>query len=92
MESVLACLKNRVKAHHPELLKNALKILATLGWDKSDDVDFASVNLDNLVQQFLIPLQKAGVDTSVINEEWEDMVEYSRRYLNITEEDHQTIW
>ena len=92
MESVLACLKNRVKAHHPELLTNALKILATQGWNKSDDIDFASVNLDNLVQQYLIPLQKATVDTSVINEEWEDMVEYARRYLNIAEEDHQIIW
>ena len=90
MESVLACLKNRVKAHHPYLLTNALKILATQGWNKSADIDFASVN--HLVQQFLIPLQKATVDTSVINEDWEDMVEYARPYLNIAEEDHQTIW
>ena len=92
MESVLACLKNRVKAHHSELLTNALKILVTQGWNKSDDIDIASVHLDNLAQQFLIPLQKAGVDISVINEQWEDMVEYTRCYLNITEEDHQTIW
>ena len=84
--------ENRVKAHHPELLTNALKILATQGWNKSDDIDFASPNLDSPVQRFLIPLQKADVDTSVIIEEWEDMVDYARRYLNIAEEDHQTIW
>ena len=69
MESVLACLKNRVKAHHPELLTNALKIFATQGWNKSDDIDFASPNLDSLVQRFLIPLRKANIDTSVIIEE-----------------------
>ena len=92
MESVLACLKNWVKAHHPELLTNALKILATQGWNKPDGIDFASPNLDSLVQQFLILLNKADVDTSVIIEEWEDMVDYASSYLNIAEEDHQTIW
>ena len=71
----------------PELLTNALKILATQGWNKFNDIEFASVNLDNLVQQL-----KADVNTSVIIEEWENMVEYARHYLNITEEDHQTIW
>ena len=52
MESVLACLKNRVKAHHPELLTNALKILAMQGWNKSDDIDFASPNLTVLCNNF----------------------------------------
>ena len=44
------------------------------------------------MQQFLIPLQKADVDTSVIIEEWENMVDYARRYLNIAEEDHQKLF
>ena len=80
------------KTHHPELLTNALTILATQGWNKSDDIDFAAPNLDSLIQQFLIPLQKADVDTTLINEEWEDMLDYARRYLNITKEDSNIIW
>ena len=32
------------------------------------------------------------MDTAHINEEWEDMVDYAWRYLNIAEEDNQIIW
>ena len=92
MELVLACLKNGIRSHHPELLTNALTILATKGWMKSNDIDFAATTLQDLVQQFLVPLEKAGVDTTQINEEWEDMVDYARCYLNIAEEDNQIIW
>ena len=52
MESVLACLKNRIRSHHPELLTNALTILVTQRWKKSDDIDFAATKLDDVVQQF----------------------------------------
>ena len=52
IELVLACLKNRIRSHHPELLTNALTILATQGWMKSDDIDFAATKLQDFVQQF----------------------------------------
>jgi len=92
MESVLSCLKNRIRSHHPELLTNTLTILATQGWNKSNEVDFSTTKIDELVQQFLVPLQEAGVNTAQIIEEWEDMLDYARRYLNITEEENQIIW
>jgi len=91
MESILACLKNRIRNHHPELLTNVLTVLATHGWNKSDDINFAATKPDNLVQQFLTPLETSGVETVNINEEWEDMVEYGRDYLNIAEEDNYSI-
>jgi len=74
------------------LLTNVLTILATHGWNKSDDIDFAATKLDKLVQQFLTPIEAAGVETASINEEWEDMVDYARHYLNIAKEDNQIIW
>lgn len=42
--------------------------------------------------QFANPLEKAGVDVTLIREEWEDMIEYAKRYLNLVQEDYQTIW
>jgi len=41
----------------------------TQGWNKSSDTDFVVAKLDDLVLQFLVPLQEAGVDTAQINEE-----------------------
>jgi len=41
------------------------------------------------VQQFFSPLEAAGVDIANINEEWEDMINCARRYLNIASKDNQ---
>ena len=92
MESVLACLKDRLKVQHSDLLTNTLTILATQGWKKSDDADFAEVALNSLSTRFVVPLERAGVDAALLKEEWEDMIEYARRYLNVVEEDYLMIW
>ena len=36
--------------------------------------------------------QKAEIDTSLLLEEWKDMVDYSKRYLNLVQEPYQVIW
>jgi len=46
---------------------------------KSNDTDLAAAKKDDLVLGFLVPLQGAGVDTTQINEEWEDMVDYAQQ-------------
>ena len=92
MESVLTCLKDRVKVQHPDLLTDTLTLLASQGWEKSDDADFADVALNALSTRFADPLEKAGVDVTLIKEEWEDMMQYAKRYLNLVQEDYQTIW
>ena len=48
MDSVLSCLKDRVKIHHPELHSDAVTILATQGWERSGDNGFADIALGNL--------------------------------------------
>ncbi|XP_065885418.1 uncharacterized protein [Dysidea avara] len=40
---------------------------------------------------FAIPLEKAGIDTCAVQEEWDDMVEYSKRYLNLVQ-DYKNVW
>lgn len=69
-----------------------MTILATQGWKRSDDADFAEVALNSLSTQFIVPLEHAGVDVALLKEEWEDMTEYARRYLNLVEQDYLTIW
>ena len=68
---VSACLKNCVKSHHSELLKDILTLLATQGWEKST-TDFADAALRHLSDRFAIPLDKAGVDLSMLQEEWNE--------------------
>ena len=92
IESVLACLKDRVKVQHPELLTHTLTLLVPQGWNRSGDGDFADSALAELCLQFATPLHKTGVDISLIKEEWDDMIEYANRYLNLVQEDYQTIW
>ncbi len=65
MESVLACLKDRVKVQHPELLTHTLTLLVPQGWNRSGDGDFADSALEELCLQFATPLDKAGVDISL---------------------------
>jgi hypothetical protein len=38
--------------------------------------------------KFQVPLEKAGVDCSLIMEEWEDITDYAKRYLNLVQENY----
>ena len=89
VEKVLACLKDRVKVQHSDLLTHILTILATQGWEKSENIDAA---LDKLTTHFKAPLEKAGVDIFVKKDEWEDMTDYAKCYLDLVQDDYRTIW
>ena len=41
---------------------------------------------------FVIPLKNAGVNLSLVQGEWDDMVDYAKSYLNLTGEDYRVIW
>ena len=92
VEKVLTCLKERVKVQHSTLLSHTLALLATQGWEKPENADLAGVALDSLTSHFKTPLERAAVDTSVVKEEWEDMTDYARRYLDLVQEDYRAIW
>ena len=92
-DKVVSCLKDRVKVHHPDLLTDTLTILATQGWQKVDVTDSSvKLALQRLSSRFEVPLQKAQVDIALLEEEWEDMTEYAKRYLDLVQEDYRTIW
>ena len=71
VEKVTTCLKQRVKVQHSGLLSHSLALLATQGWDKPENAELADVALDSLISHFKTPLERAGVDTSVVKEEWD---------------------
>ena len=91
-DSVVACLVSRLKVQHIDLLTDILSILATQGWEKEKNADHARAALPRLIKRFEIPLQRAGADLSVLEEEWEDMTDYGKRYLNLVQDDYHSIW
>jgi len=92
MEAVLDCLKNRVTLQYVSLLTDILAILATHGWNRTESDDSANASLHNIVDHFAVPLMKVGVDLTIIEEEWLDMVNFAKTYLNLVQDDSQTIW
>jgi len=49
-------------------MKDALTVLSINGWQRSEDPSFGYAALDHLCNWFCVPLEKAGVDRSVIQE------------------------
>jgi len=74
------------------LLTPILTVLATHGWERNGDDSLADVAVTALGTMFGYPLQKAGIDVSVLLDEWKDVVGYSRQYLNLVQESYQVIW
>lgn len=75
-----------------ELLTHVLTILATHGWDKTDSASFGYPALEWIADRFKIPLEKAKVNLSLLQEEWDDIVEYARRYYDIVQDDYKSVW
>lgn len=92
MESMQVCLRDRIKVQHEKLLDDTLTILATNGWGKADNASFGHLSLSNICAHFQIPLEAAGVDLLLVEDEWNDVVDYARRYLDIVRQGYKNIW
>ena len=86
------CLRDRVKIQSTEFLTHAITILATHGWEKSANTAFGCEALEYVSTRFLVPLENTSVNCAVLNEEWDDIVEYAKRYLNLVQDDYKVIW
>ncbi len=75
-----------------QLLTHAITLLSTHGWERSDNPSFGYAALDAICQWFRVPLEKATIDSSLVQEEWDDMVEYAKKYLNLVQEDYKIVW
>lgn len=74
-----ACLLQQLKSRTPELefLTHTITILAAHGWQQSESPSFAYAALDSICQRSCVPLEKANIDLSLVQEEWDDMLEYT---------------
>ena len=94
VKAVEDCILKRLKAQAPELelLTYAITVLSTHGWECSDDPSFGYTALSNICLWFRDPLDRAGVDRSLVQEEWDDIVEFSKRYLNLVQDEYKVVW
>ena len=86
------CLRDRVKIQSIEFLTHVITILATHGWEKCANASFGYEAIEYVSTRYLIPLENASVNCALLNEEWDDIVEYAKRYLNLVQDDYRIIW
>ena len=75
-----------------KLLFGCYCTLVTHGWEKSANTAFGYEALEYVSTRFLVPLENASVNCAVLNEEWDNIVEYAKRYLNLVQDDYKVIW
>ena len=96
IESVLSCMRSRLKPHERSedtvVLNHALKIIATHGWEKTEDASFGYESIEYLISRFSTPLQEAGIDIALIQEEWDDIVSYAKLYINVVQNSYKEVW
>lgn len=81
LQLVDECLHNHIKTQGTELFTDAVTILATNGWQRSELPSFAYPALKHVCSRFVIPLENYGVNCSLIQGEWDDMLDYAKSYV-----------
>ena len=66
--------------------------LATHEWGCSEELEFATVTLNNLTSQLKVALEKSCVNISALDDEWVNMVDYGQTCLNIAKDKSLAIW
>ena len=84
-------MKERVQDHLTTLLSDVLLVLATQRWEKSNYAELSVQAVERLTVTFIQPLQKAGAATEVFRQEWIDMIEYAKLYLNLVEDGYRFL-
>ena len=92
IEAMETCLRSRIKSNEVDLLTHAVTLLATNGWERTESPSFGYKALDMICERFAVPLEHANVDCSMVQEEWDDMVDYGKRFLNLVQDDYKVIW
>ena len=92
IDGVTSNLRSQIKAQDIDLLSHSVTILATHGWERQESTDFGHPALEAIVSKFEIPLTKvSGFEKDKVTEEWDNMVEYARQYLNLID-NYKVIW
>ena len=94
IDLIQECLRHRIKTQieSTDLMTHTVTILATHGWERKSDPSFGYDALESIAVRFQVPLENAKVNCSELKGEWDDIVEYGKRYLNLVQEDYKIIW
>ena len=82
---------NHIMSKGTKILTNALTVLATYGWEKSESASFAYSDIESIAKRFEVPLTNASIYLSLLKDEWEDMTAYAKCYLNLVL-DYKLSW
>jgi hypothetical protein len=77
------CLKDRVNDHNAEILNAFVTLLATQGWEKTNERTFGESAVKTLAERFKDALALTGFDHALVLSECQDMVTYAKQYLNL---------
>ena len=71
LDGIDKCLVSRLQAQEDELVlyTHAMTVLATQGWEQTTSPSFGHVSLEAICHHFSVPLEKADIDTSMVQDE-----------------------
>lgn len=73
-------------------LRSATTVLATHGWEKTDDPTFGDMAIEGLVDHFQKPLEMAGFDQVQVLDEWHALLWHAKMYFNLQDHYRKTWW
>ena len=91
IEAMDNCFKNHIKNNEIGILAHAVTLLATNKWEHSASTSFGYEALETVCERFHVPLESADVDCSLV-QEWDDMVDYGKTFLNLVQDDYKMNW
>ena len=59
---------------------------------KTGDASFGYSADESLSTRFETPLQEAGVNCALLQEEWDEIVYYAKQYLNLVTDPYNVVW
>ena len=103
--TVTSCMKSRLAWSDLKLIRDAIFVLATQGWQRSLDEDNCESEVEDeagkadplepilrLGERFKFPLSSAGVDVSKLREEFYDMQLYATQFISLSTLDYCAVW
>ena len=94
LNDISKCLVSRMKAQDEKLVlyTHTMMVLATQGWERTPSPSFGHNSLEVICHRFSVPLEKADINVSTVQDEWDDMVLYSKQYLKLVQNDYMAVW
>jgi len=85
------CVISRLQAQEEKLVLYT-HAMTGLGWERTTSPSFRPGSLEAICHRFSVPLEIADIDIFIVQDEWDDMILYSKQYFDLVQHDYKTIW